>query len=225
MPRYPLTHRLEKEAAMDWSLYIITDARLSRGRSHLEIVRAAIQGGATVVQYREKEATTRRMVEEAWELRELCRKLGVPFIVNDRVDVALAVDADGVHVGQDDMPAPLARKLIGPEKILGVSVSTVAEAIQAQRDGADYISASPVFSTPTKLDAPQPTGVEGLRAIAEAVDRPVVAIGGIKAHNAAQLIRAGAAGVAVISAIVAADDVEAAARALRAAVEAARKGD
>ena len=210
---------------MDWSLYIITDARLSRGRSHLEIVRAAIQGGATVVQYREKEATTRRMVEEARELRELCRKLGVPFIVNDRVDVALAVDADGVHVGQDDMPAPLARKLIGPEKILGVSVSTVAEAIQAQRDGADYISASPVFSTPTKLDAPQPTGVEGLRAIAEAVDRPVVAIGGIKAHNAAQLIRAGAAGVAVISAIVAADDVEAAARALRAAVEAARKGD
>jgi len=210
---------------MDWSLYVVTDAGLARGRSHLEVVHAAIAGGVTVVQYREKEATTRRMVEEAQELRELCREVGVPFIVNDRLDVALAVDADGVHMGQDDMPAPLARKLMGPDRILGVSVSTVAEAIQAQSDGADYISVSPVFSTPTKPDAPQPTGVEGLRAIVRAVGRPVVAIGGIKAHSAAQLIHAGAAGVAVVSAIVAAEDVEAAARELRAAVEAARKGD
>jgi len=210
---------------MDWSLYVVTDAGLARGRSHLEIVGAAIAGGVTVVQYREKEATTRRMVEEAQGLRELCREVRVPFIVNDRLDVALAVDADGVHVGQDDMPALLARKLIGPGRILGVSVSTVEEALQAEQAGADYISASPVFSTPTKPDAPQPTGVEGLRAIVRAVGRPVVAIGGIKAHSAAQLIHAGAAGVAVVSAIVAAEDVEAAARELRAAVEAARKGD
>jgi len=214
---------MDKE--IDLSLYVVTDAGLARGRSHLEVVRAAIAGGVTVVQYREKEATTRQMVEEAWELRELCREAGVPFIVNDRVDVALAVDADGVHVGQNDMPAPLARKLMGTDRILGVSVSTVAEAVGAQADGADYISASPVFSTPTKPDAPQATGVEGLRAIVRAVHRPVVAIGGIKAQNAAQLIRAGAAGVAVISAIVAAEDVEAAARELRAIVKAAQKGD
>jgi len=209
---------------MDWSLYLVTDAGLSRGRSHLEVVRAAIAGGVTVVQYREKEAATRRMVEEARELQELCREAGVLFIVNDRLDVALAADAHGLHVGQDDMPAAVARKLMRPEKILGVSVSTVAEAIQAQRDGADYLSASPIFSTPTKPDAPQPTGVEGLRAIVRAVDTPVVAIGGIKAHNATQLIHAGAAGVAVVSAIVAAEDVEAAARELRAILAAARKG-
>ncbi|MEA3345062.1 MAG: thiamine phosphate synthase [Chloroflexota bacterium] len=208
----------------DLGLYVITDAGLSRGQSHLEVIRAAIAGGVTVVQYREKEATTRRMVEEAKELRELCREAGVPFIVNDRLDVALAVGADGVHVGQFDMPASTARRLLGPDKLLGVSASTVAEARQAKADGADYISASPVFSTPTKPDAPQPTGVEGLRAIVKTVGRPVVAIGGVKAHNAAQLIQAGAAGVAVVSAIVAAEDVEAAARELRDVVEAARGG-
>ncbi len=211
------------DKGIDLSLYVVTDAGLARGRSHLEIVRAAIAGSVTVVQYREKEATTRRMVEEAWELRALCREAGVPFIVNDRLDVALAVDADGVHVGQDDMPAFLARKLIGPERILGVSVSTVKEALQAEQDGADYISASPVFSTPTKPDAPQPTGLEGLRAIVATVRQPVVAIGGINASNAAQVIRAGAGGVAVVSAIVAAEDVESAARELRAVVEAAKK--
>jgi thiamine-phosphate diphosphorylase len=174
------------------------------------------------VQYREKNASTRGMIEEAAELCRVCRTAGVPFIVNDRIDVALAVDADGVHVGQDDMPASGARGLIGRRKILGVSAGSVEEARKAVDDGADYIGASPVFSTPTKPDAPPPLGVEGLRRMARAVDIPVVAIGGINAANAAAMMEAGAAGIAVVSAIVAAEDVEAAARALRTVMEKVR---
>lgn len=207
---------------VDWGLYVITDAKLSRGRSHLEVIRAAIAGGATVVQYREKEGTTRQMMEEARALRELARQAGVPFIVNDRVDIALAVDADGVHVGQDDMPAPLARKLMGPEKIVGVSVDNLEQALQAERDGADYVGAGPILATPTKPDAAPPIGLEGLAEICRQVSIPVVAIGGINETNAAAVIAAGAAGVAVVSAVVAAPDVEAAARRLREIVDTAR---
>lgn len=207
---------------VDWGLYVITDAKLSRGRSHLEVIRAAIAGGATVVQYREKEGTTRQMIEEARALRELARQAGVPFIVNDRVDIALAVDADGVHVGQDDMPAPLARKLMGPERIVGVSVDNLEQALQAERDGADYVGAGPILATPTKPDAAPPIGLEGLAEICRQVSIPVVAIGGINETNAAAVIAAGAAGVAVVSAVVAAPDVEAAARRLREIVDTAR---
>ena len=208
---------------MDYSLYLVTDAGLSRGRTHREIVQAAIRGGVTVVQYREKNTTTRQMIEEALELRELCRVRGVPFIVNDRVDVALAVDADGVHVGQDDMPALLARKLIGRDKILGVSVENVAQVRAAVADGADYIGASPIFATPTKPDAPPPMGIQGLREITRVCAIPVVAIGGLNATNAASMMRAGAAGIAVVSAIVSGDDVERAARELKHVVESSRK--
>jgi len=209
---------------MDWSLYVITDRRLSGGRSHLEVMRAAIEGGATAIQLRDKEATTRELIEAGLALRELTRERGVAFIVNDRVDVALAVDAEGVHVGQDDMPAKLARKLVGPDKIVGVSASTLEEALQAEADGADYVSASPVFSTPTKPDAPPPTGLEGLQAFVEALRVPVVAIGGINESNVEEVIKAGAAGVAVISAVVAAPNIAEAARRLRARIEAAREG-
>jgi len=206
---------------VDYTLYLVTDAGLSLGRPLTHVVEAAVRGGVTVVQYREKSATTRRMIEEAREVRQLCRAAGVPFIVNDRVDVALAVDADGVHVGQDDMPAYLARRMIGKGRILGVSAGNVQEAKKAMADGADYIGASPIFATPTKPDAPAPMGVEGLRQLAGAVSIPVVAIGGINARNAASIIAAGAAGVAVVSAVVAAEDIEAAARAIHAAVAAA----
>lgn len=209
---------------MDWTLYVITDAKLSRGRSHLEVAWEAIKGGASIIQFREKEMITRELVETARRLKELTKKKGVPFILNDRLDVALAVDADGVHVGQDDMPAAWARQLIGPRKILGVSASAVEEALQAERDGADYVSASPVFTTPTKPDAPPPTGLEGLRAIVEAVNLPVIAIGGINEENAREVMKAGAQGVAVISAVVSAPDIAAAARRLRETIEAARKG-
>ncbi len=207
---------------IDWSLYVITDAKLSRGRSHLEVLRAAIAGGATVVQYREKEGTTRQMIEEARALRELTRQAGIPFIVNDRVDIALAVDADGVHVGQDDMPAPVARRLLGPGKTVGVSVDNLEQALQAEQDGADYVGAGPIFATLTKPDAAPPIGPEGLAEICRRVSIPVVAIGGINEENAAAVIAAGAAGVAVVSAVVAAPDVEATARRLREIIEAAR---
>ena len=197
---------------------MVTDAGLSRGRSLPRIVEAAIHGGVTVVQYREKNASTRRMIEEATELCRLCHAANVPFIVNDRLDVALAVDADGVHIGQDDMPVTIARRLLGRGKILGVSAGSTEEARKAVEDGADYIGASPVFSTPTKPDAPPPLGIEGLRRITRSVGIPVVAIGGINEGNAAAIMEAGAAGIAVVSAIVAAEDVEAAARTLRAVV-------
>lgn len=203
---------------MDYTLYLVTDAGLSLGRPHVQVVEDAVRGGVTVVQYREKSAGTRQMIEEARELRQLCKAAGVPFIVNDRIDIALAVDADGVHVGQDDMPASLARRLIGKGRILGVSAGSLEEARKAEADGADYIGASPIFATPTKTDAPAPLGVEGLRQLARVVSIPVVAIGGINAGNARSMMTAGAAGVAVVSAIVAAQNVEAAAKEIRTAM-------
>lgn len=207
----------------DWSLYLVTDRELAGGRSLVEVVRAAIAGGATLVQLREKEATTREMLELAQGLLAITRPLGIPLIINDRVDVALAVDAEGVHVGQDDMPASIVRRLIGPNKILGVTASDPEEAHQAVADGADYLGCNAVFYTPTKPDTGEPLGIEGLQDLVEAVSIPVVAIGGIKAENAGEVIRAGAAGVAVISTIMAAEDPQETARALRAAVEAARR--
>ncbi|HID64505.1 MAG TPA: thiamine phosphate synthase [Anaerolineae bacterium] len=209
---------------MDWTLYVITDARLSRGRSHLKVIEAAIEGGATVVQYREKTGTTRQLVQEALALRRLTREASVPLIINDRLDVALAVEADGVHLGVEDMPIPIARHLMGPQAIIGFSPETVEQARQAEADGADYLGVGAVFGTGTKPDAGSPIGVEGLREMVRAVSIPVVAIGGITAGNAAACIQAGAAGVAVISAVVAAEDVKAAARRLRGQIEKARRG-
>jgi thiamine-phosphate pyrophosphorylase len=207
---------------VDLSVYVITDQRIAGDRSIIEIVRAAIAGGATVVQLREKEATTREMIRLGEALHEITRPTGVPLIVNDRVDVALAIDAEGVHVGQDDMPAALARRLIGPDRILGVSAATVEEARQAQRDGADYLGVGDVYGTPSKSDAGIPIGVHGLAKVVAAVSIPVVAIGGITLTNAATVVQAGAVGVAVISAVIGAEDPEDAARQMRQRIEAAR---
>jgi len=212
------------ERGIDLTLYVITDAHLSRGRTHTEVVGAAIRGGATVVQYREKEATTCQMVETAQELRTLCREAEVPLIVNDRVDVALAVEADGVHLGVEDMPVAIARRLLGPGRLIGFSPETPEQARVAEAEGADYLGVGPVFGTGTKPDAGPSIGLEGLRRMIAAVSIPVVGIGGIQAHNAAQVIQAGAAGVAVVSAVVSAEDVEAAARHLRTLIETLRKG-
>jgi thiamine-phosphate pyrophosphorylase len=208
----------------DYSLYLVTDASLSRGRSVLEVVDAAISGGATIVQYREKGATTRAMVEEARALRDLCRARRVPLIVNDRLDVALAVGADGLHVGADDLPADAARRLLGRKGILGVSVGNPEEALRAAAAGADYLGASPIFATPTKADAPAPMGLAGLRALAAGTRLPVVAIGGINSGNAAAVLEAGATGLAVVSAIVSAEEPQAAARALRELLDERRMG-
>jgi thiamine-phosphate pyrophosphorylase len=207
---------------LDLSVYVITYAALARGRSHRQVIAAAIRGGATIVQYREKNASTRQMIDDALALQELCRAQAVPFIVNDRVDVALAVDADGVHVGQSDMPASLARKLIGHGKILGVSAETPEQARAAIADGADYLGVGALFATATKSDAGKPIGLQGLERIGLVSTLPMVGIGGINLSNAAGVIHAGAAGVAVISAIVGAEDVERATRELRDIVQKAK---
>jgi thiamine-phosphate pyrophosphorylase len=208
---------------VDWSVYVISDRRAARERSILDIVRAAIRGGASVVQLREKSASTRDMVELGRALLEVTRPAGVPLIVNDRVDVALAIEADGVHVGHDDMPVALARRLLGPGRILGASPETLAEAREMEQDGADYLGVGDVYGTPSKADAGAPIGVAGLAEVMRAVTIPVVAIGGITAANAGPVVEAGAAGVAVISAVVGAADPEEAARRLKGIVEAQRR--
>ena len=197
---------------VNWAVYVLTDRRAAGERSLIDVVRAAVRGGATAIQLRDKEASTGEMIELGRALLQITRPAGVPLIVNDRADVALAIDADGVHVGQDDMPAPLARQIIGPERILGVSAGTIEEARQAEREGADYLGVGDVYGTPTKADAGTPIGLSGLADIARAVSIPVVAIGGIKLDNAAATLQAGASGVAVISAVIGAPDPEAAAR-------------
>ena len=207
---------------MQLDVYVITDAALSRGRSHVQVAAEAIRGGADAIQLRDKSASTRELVEVGFALRQLTREAGVLFIVNDRADVALAVDADGVHVGQDDMPAAIARRLLGPSKIIGVSAATPEEARQAKADGADYLGVGAIYATASKADAGLPTGPGLLGEIKQAVDLPIVAIGGVNVHNAAEAIRAGADGVAVISAVVSAPDIAQATRTLRAVVEEAK---
>ncbi len=201
--------------SVDYSLYVLTDATRARGRSHEEIVAAALRGGATLIQYREKNATTRQMIEQAARVHDLCRAYGVPLVINDRVDVALAVEADGVHVGPDDMPVALARRLLGRDKIVGASAGTVAEADAAIAAGADYLGVGAIFATTSKADAGEPIGLEGLEQIVRISPIPVVGIAGIHAANAASVIRVGAQGIAVISAVVAAEDVERATRELK----------
>ena len=203
-----------------WRLYVITDEKASRGRSHLQVAEAAILGGADVLQLRDKEASGARLYRVAMRLRKLTRDARIPFIVNDRLDVALAADADGVHVGQADLPASVAREIIGPGRILGVSVDTVEEAILAEKDGADYLGVGPVFEARgTKPDAGEPLGVDGVARIRRHCRLPIVAIGGIDAGNARKVRAAGADAAAVISAIVAADDIANAARQLKRILE------
>jgi len=195
-------------------VYVITDRAVGRGRPHEAMVAAAIAGGASLVQLREKTASTREFVEAAARARAATAAAGIPLIINDRVDVALAVDADGVHVGPDDLPVAAARRLLGPHKIVGASAGTVEEAVAAERAGATYLGVGSVFATSSKSDAGAPIGVTGLREIVRAVRIPVVGIGGITAENAARVIAAGAAGVAVISWVVAAEDIASATRRL-----------
>jgi len=205
----------------DWRVYVITDAQRSRGRSHLEIADAAIRGGATAVQLRMKDDPARVILETARAVAALCRAAGVALILNDRVDVALASGADGVHVGQDDLPAAAARALLGAGPLLGVSAATPEEAVAAERAGADYLGVGAIYATSTKADAGAPVGPGRIGAIRRASGLPVVAIGGITPENAAAAIGAGAAGVAVITAVTLADDMVAATRRLREQVDAA----
>ena len=208
---------------IDWSLYLITDRRIAGRRNIVDIVRDAIRGGVTVVQLREKTATTHEMVELARKIHHVTKSADVPLIINDRVDVALAIEAEGVHVGPpDDMPASLARKLLGPERIVGVSAESPEIALQAVRDGADYVGVGDIYGTISKADAGKPIGLTGLKAVVDICPVPVVGIGGISPGNAAAVVEAGARGVALISAIVGAVDPAAASRELRERIDEGR---
>ncbi|WP_298519973.1 thiamine phosphate synthase [uncultured Methanobrevibacter sp.] len=189
---------------IDLSLYLVTD-NSDDVEKFLNTIEEAIKGGVSVVQIREKTADTLEFYNLALQVKEITTKYNVPLIINDRVDVALAIDADGVHVGQSDMPCDITRKLIGKDKILGVSAATIEEAKKAERDGADYIGTGAVFPTETKDDAPSITK-EDLKEITESINIPTVAIGGITLENASQLKDTGIAGLSVVSAIMSSDN-------------------
>ncbi len=210
-------------AAPDYTLYLVTDSSLARGRSLSSVVTAAVAGGCTMVQLREKEASGRRFLDLARELSGLLVPRGVPLIVNDRLDVALACGAEGLHVGQDDRPGADVRRSAGERLSVGVSVSTPDEARRAEAEGAAYLGVSPIWATPTKPDAPPAVGLAGLAAIRRVTRLPLVGIGGVNATNAAQVIGAGADGVAVVSAIMSADDPAQSARELLEVVHSARR--
>ncbi len=189
---------------LDLSLYLVTD-KSDDVEKFLKTIEEAIKGGVSVVQIREKTADTLDFYNLALKVKKITTKYNVPLIINDRVDVALAIDADGVHVGQSDMPCDVTRKLVGPNKIVGVSAATIDEAKKAEKDGADYIGTGAVFPTSTKDDAPKITKKE-LKEVVDSINIPVVAIGGITIDNASELIDTGIAGLSVVSAIMSSDD-------------------
>ncbi len=215
---------MKNQKPIDYSLYLVTDRALSGGRPTLEVVRAAVDGGVGCVQLREKACSTREFIAEAAAILDFLNPRGLPLIVNDRLDVAMAVGAHGVHLGQTDMPLAMARSIVGRRMLIGVSAESAPDAVAAARGGADYVSASPIFATPTKTDTAPALGLEGLRAIRRAVGVPLVAIGGLHRGNVGEAIRCGADGVAVVSAIAAAADPAAAARDLLLEIRKARAG-
>ena len=202
----------------DLLLYAVTDRHWLDGRRLVDVVRESLDGGVTMVQLREKTLDEANFLAEAKELQELCRERGVPFLVNDNVEIAREMDADGVHVGQSDMEAQNVRALLGPDKILGVSAQTVEQAVLAEKHGADYLGVGAVFPTGSKDDADD-VSYETLKAICAAVSIPVVAIGGIHKDNILKLKGSGADGVALVSAIFSAEDIEAECKELKALTE------
>jgi thiamine-phosphate pyrophosphorylase len=206
----------------DLLLYLCTDRFLSKGRPIAAAVEAAIAGGVTMVQIREIEVETREFCDIAREIQTVTRRHKIPLVVNDRVDIALAIGADGLHLGQTDMPLETARRLVGKSMFIGVSTGTVEEALSAERGGADYLGVGAVYPTGSKANTGGAIGLERVREIRAAVKLPFVAIGGINPLNAMDVLAAGADGVAVISAIVSQPDIRAAAAALRAALSSAK---
>ena len=201
-------------------LHVLTDTALQPRFTHAELAERAIRGGADTIQFRHKQGTTRELMAMARSVGDVCRQSGVTFLVNDRVDIAFAVEAHGAHVGQDDLPVPVARRILGSAKIVGVSAGVPEHALRGEQEGCDYIGFGPVFPTGSKPDAAMPSGIEVLHQVCRSVRVPVIAIGGITADNVEVVIHAGARGVAVISAVCCAVDPEAATRRL---LEAIRK--
>ena len=190
----------------DFGLYFITDSKLTK-KTIIDDVKSAIKSGVKIIQYREKEASAEQMLEEAKEIKKLCQKNSVIFIVNDRIDIALAADADGVHLGQNDARCETARKLLGKNKIIGLTAHNVKESVEAEKIGADYIGLSPIFPTSTKADAGKACGTEMITQVKKYVKIPIVALGGINESNIGQALKAGAKNIAIISAILAKDSV------------------
>ena len=196
---------------IDYSLYLVTDRALSLGRPLIDVIRPAVDGGVTVVQLREKEIDSREFYREALRIREYLDTRGVPLIINDRLDIALAIGAAGVHLGQEDLPVDTARKILGPGQVIGASVFTPGEAVEAEALGADYLGLSPIFVTATKPELTSQLGIEGIGPIRKATRLPLVGIGSMNETNAFSVIRAGLDGVAVVSAICSRPDACAAA--------------
>lgn len=192
--------------SFDLSLYLVTDRSLSLGRSLESVVFDAAEGGVTMVQLREKDCSTLEFYQQAMLLKECLRPYHIPLIINDRLDIALACDAEGLHIGQSDIPYDIARKLLGKDKIIGLSVECLQDAVDANELDVDYIGISPVFGTPTKTDTAPALGLEGIREIVKISRHPAVGIGGINQTNAADIIEAGADGISVVSAIMSATD-------------------
>lgn len=195
-------------------LHVLTDVVLQSRFSHEELTRLAIAGGADTIQFRQKTGSTREMIEAAERMRRVCEENGVSFIVNDRLDVAMASSAHGVHLGQNDFPIPLAREILGPDVIIGGSAATVEEARLCFEEGADYVGFGPVYPTTSKNDAGPVSGLEVLREVVRTIPLPIIAIGGVGAENAPDVMKAGAHGIAVISAVCCQSEPEQATRAL-----------
>lgn len=202
------------KALVDYSLYLITDRKALKGKELLESIEEAVQGGVTLVQLREKDISGYDYYHIAKKVNELVKKYGIPLIINDRVDIALAVNADGVHLGPEDLPVPVARELMGPDKIIGASANCIEEALNFQRQGADYLGIGALFPTVTKSNTEHVT-LEQLKGINEAVGIPMVGIGGISILNAASVKAAGVDGIAASSAILGSSNIFEAARSLR----------
>lgn len=201
------------KAQPDYSIYLVTDDGCLQGRALLDCVREALEGGVTLVQYRAKTASSAEMYAEALQLKALCDSFNVPLIINDRLDIAIAVGAAGVHLGQDDLPCAAARKLLGEDYIIGVSAHNPAEAKAALQSGADYLGCGAVFGTATKADVKK-LGTEGLAAICKVKGLPVVGIGGVTADNYREVRAAGADGAAIVSGILAQPDIRATVKAI-----------
>lgn len=197
---------------IDYSLYLITDRSFLKGKSLKSAVEQAILGGVTLVQVREKNISTREFYNVALEVKEITNYYKVPIIINDRIDIAQAIDAEGVHLGQSDMPIKFARKILGYDKVIGISVGNVKEAIDAEEDGADYLGIGTVFYTGTKKDIKTPIGIEGLKEICNNIKIPSVAIGGVSKINFREVLSAGVNGISVISAILGENDIKQAAK-------------
>ena len=205
---------LNATSSSAWRLYVIVDPAAARGRDLARIAECAIRGGADVIQLRDKTGSARQVLETAGRLLAVTRPASIPLIINDRIDIALASGADGVHVGQDDLPVSVARRILGPDRIIGKSTHSLQQALEADREGAEYLAVGPLYTTPTKPDS-QSVGRALIAQVRAKIHTPLVAIGGIEARTLPEVLQAGATCVAVVRAVCGSDDPEEAARTLK----------